>query len=406
MINSKILSWRFFFIVLLSIMGGFFGWYLVGQFLHSVANDAALRGIFGNTGNGWVGYLYRGVFLAVAGIFSFALGSAVFRRVEETGERLQVMSAREKLAVIAGLALGILVTAIVSIPIILAISDKWIAIVTALLLGLVVTYLSTAAALSMKEEIRLYMPPPGDDDTVPKEKYKVLDTNVIIDGRIADIARAGFIEGAMYVPGFILDELQHIADSSDDLKRQRGRRGLDILNGMQKEPNLTLVVRNFDRLAPPNEPVDNRLLRLAKALDGALITNDYNLNKVAELQGVPILNINELANALKPVVLPGEDMEVLIVKEGKEQTQGVGYLDDGTMIVVAGGRRHIGENVHVAVTSITQTVAGKMIFARVLEDERTNTNGGADEEGYDGSRGGGMRSYPRSGPRRPVRRDG
>ncbi len=402
--STKILSWRFLFIVLLSIMGGFFGWYLVGQFLATVAGDPALKGIFGAAGDGWVGYLYRGVFLAVAGIFSFALGSNIFRRIEQLGDRMRVMSARDKLAVISGLGLGVLVTAVVSIPIILAISNKMIAVTAALLLGLVITYLSTAAALSMKEEIRLYMPPNAEEDAIPQEKYKVLDTNVIIDGRIADIARAGFLEGPLYIPGFILDELQHIADSSDDLKRQRGRRGLEILNQMQKEQEQTLVVRNFDRYAPANEPVDNRLVRLAKALNGALVTNDYNLNKVAELQGVPILNVNELANALKPVVLPGEDMEVLVVKEGKEPTQGIGYLDDGTMIVVAGGRRHIGETVRVGVTSIMQTVQGKMIFARLIEDERNS----GDDDDYDGGNGGGggVRSYSRSGPRRPIRRDG
>lgn len=410
---GKFISWRFLFILLFAIMGGLFGWYLVGEFLRTIADDPTLRGIFGRRGDGWVSYTYRGIFLVVAGIFSFALGSAVFRQIEQTGERLRVMSAREKLALISGLVLGVTVTAFVSIPIILAIGNKLVAFTTCLLLGLVVTYLSTAAALSMKEEFRLYSPKAGDDDTPPQEKFKVLDTNVIIDGRIADIARAGFVEGPIYIPGFILDELQHIADSSDDLKRQRGRRGLDILNQMQKE--LTLTVRTYDRLAPPNETVDARLVRLAKGLNGALVTNDYNLNKVAELQGVPILNVNELANALKPVVLPGEEMTVMLVKEGKEHGQGVGYLDDGTMIVVAGGRRFIGDTVDVTVTSIMQTVAGKMIFARLREEERDRD----DEEEYDGSGGGnrgagpnggsggqGVRPYPRGGTRRPIRRSG
>jgi uncharacterized protein YacL len=287
------------------------------------------------------------------------------------------------------------------------IPNKVIAFVAALLVGMAVTYLSTAAALSMKEEIHFYMPPPKEEDKVPtNEKFKVLDTNVIIDGRVADVAKAGFVEGSLYVPGFVLEELQHIADSSDGLKRARGRRGLDILNQMQKE--LTLVVRTYDRLAPPGEEVDGRLVRLAKALNGALVTNDWNLNKVAELQGVPVLNINELANAIKPVVLPGEDMRVTIVKEGKEAGQGIGYLDDGTMIVVAGGRSLMGETVGVRVTSLMQTVAGKMIFAQLSDDESGDDgdDGRGSDNGYGNGNGAGMRPYSRGGARRPIRRNG
>jgi uncharacterized protein YacL len=201
---------------------------------------------------------------------------------------------------------------------------------------------------------------------------KILDTNVIIDGRIADICRTGVLEGPVYVPGFVLDELQQIADSSDSLKRARGRRGLDILNAMQKE--MSLVVRSFDgarNMAEP-EPVDARLVRLAKELGGTIVTNDFNLNKVAELQGVGVLNVNELANALKPVVLPGEEMAVTIIKEGKEPNQGIAYLDDGTMVVVESAKRHIGEKVMITVGSVLQTVAGKMIFG--------NLKGPADEE--------------------------
>ncbi len=214
------------------------------------------------------------------------------------------------------------------------------------------------------------------------EHCKILDTNVIIDGRIADVCQTGFIEGPIYVPGFVLEELQHIADSSDALKRARGRRGLDILNTMQKE--FPLIVRSYDhKLAHEDaqEEVDTRLVKLAKVLKGSIVTNDYNLNKVAALQGVAVLNVNELANALKPVVLPGEEMPVLIIKEGREQNQGVAYLDDGTMIVVEDGRRHIGESMEVVVTSVLQTVAGKMIFARLkgqynAEEEEGRESGG------------------------------
>ncbi len=191
---------------------------------------------------------------------------------------------------------------------------------------------------------------------------KVLDTNVIIDGRIADICKSGFIEGPIVIPGFVLEELRHIADSSDILKRNRGRRGLDVLNRIQKELNIHVQV--YERDPWGDLEVDSKLIQLAKTLDGRVVTNDFNLNKVAELQGVPVLNINELANAVKPVVLPGEEMSVHVIKDGKESGQGVGYLDDGTMIVIDGGRRHIGETIGVMVTSVLQTAAGRMIFAR------------------------------------------
>ena len=198
---------------------------------------------------------------------------------------------------------------------------------------------------------------------------KILDTSVIIDGRIADICKSGFIEGSLVIPGFVLEELRHIADSSDLLKRNRGRRGLDILNKIQKELDFQVEIseQDFEDVAE----VDSKLVRLAQVLSGKILTNDFNLNKVAELQGVAVLNINELANAVKPVVLPGEEMLVHVIKNGKEAGQGVAYLDDGTMIVVDGGKRHIGENIGVLVTSVLQTAAGRMIFAKPKVEEKT-----------------------------------
>lgn len=198
--------------------------------------------------------------------------------------------------------------------------------------------------------------------TATGAKCKILDTSVIIDGRIADICRTGFLEGTLVVPQFVLDELRHIADSSDSLKRNRGRRGLDILKLIQQEKTIEvkIVDTNFEDVAE----VDMKLLKLAQKIDGMVMTNDYNLNKVAELQNIPILNINELANAVKPVVLPGEEMTVTLIKEGKESNQAVAYLDDGTMIVVENGRRYIGETQGVLVTSVLQTAAGRMIFAK------------------------------------------
>jgi uncharacterized protein YacL len=199
-----------------------------------------------------------------------------------------------------------------------------------------------------------------------EENLKILDTSVIIDGRIVDVCETGFLEGVFILPQFILQELQHIADASDPMKRARGRRGLDVLHKIQKMSRIT--VRIVDEELPKVKEVDAKLVALAKLLHAKVITNDFNLNKVAELQGVPVLNINELANSLKPVVLPGEAMKVFILKEGKEYNQGVAYLDDGTMVVVENARRLIGKNTEVTVTSVLQTTAGRMIFSKLKED--------------------------------------
>ncbi|MCI0523698.1 MAG: PIN domain nuclease [Acidobacteria bacterium] len=206
-------------------------------------------------------------------------------------------------------------------------------------------------------------------DRAAKQSYKILDTSVIIDGRVADIAEAGFMGGVILVPQFVLRELQQIADSSDSAKRNRGRRGLDILQRIQKNSNLEVQIYEAD--FPNVREVDLKLIELGKQLNAPIVTNDFNLNKVAHLRGVEVLNINELANALKPVVLPGEIMKVFILKEGKEYNQGVAYLDDGTMVVVDNARRLIGKNIDMVVTSVLQTTAGKMIFGRA-EEQRSD----------------------------------
>jgi len=202
---------------------------------------------------------------------------------------------------------------------------------------------------------------------------KILDTSVIIDGRIADITETGFVEGPLLIPQFVLGELQHIADSSDPVKRTRGKRGLEVLHHIQKQVNVD--VRIVDTDYPMVKEVDAKLIELAKEVRGKIVTNDSNLNKVAELQGIEVLNINELANSLKPVVLPGEEMNVKILKEGKEMGQGVAYLDDGTMIVVDNGKRQMGRTVDVIVTSVLQTPAGRMIFARLKEEAGRESRG-------------------------------
>jgi len=268
-----------------------------------------------------------------------------------------------------------------------------------LVLAIPCIYLGSTIAMSMKEELFYFFPRLSGSrsegvQAQPPPRSKLLDTNVIIDGRIADICRTGFVEGPVYVPGFVLEELHLIADSPDALKRNRGRRGLDILNQMQAE--LKMLVQVYDDYGiemDPNDGVDQKLVKLGKHLEASIITNDFNLNKVAQLQGVQVLNINELANAVKPVVLPGEKMIVGIVKEGREPMQGVGYLDDGTMVVVQQGKEHIGETLRVTVTSVIQTLAGRMIFADVKGPARPEEDN-ADKD---------VRNYSGGGDRRKAR---
>jgi len=274
--------------------------------------------------------------------------------------RLQRLPAQDVLVGSLGLIVGLLIAnllglALVRIPLV----GSFLPAAGSVVFG----YLGLSLAMKKREELSsLFGFRRAGRDRAEVARPKVLDTSVIIDGRIADICQTSFLEGTLVIPAFVLEELRHIADSSDTLKRNRGRRGLDVLNRIQKE--LGRPVEIYDRDLGADLDVDARLIKLAKLLGGAIVTNDYNLNKVAELQGVKVLNVNELANALKPMVLPGEEMAVYIIKDGKESGQGVAYLDDGTMIVVDGGKRHIGETIDVLVTSVLQTAAGRMIFAR------------------------------------------
>lgn len=202
--------------------------------------------------------------------------------------------------------------------------------------------------------------------TTSQNQYKILDTSVIIDGRILDICATGFIDGILVIPNFVLKELQFIADSADSIKRNRGRRGLDILNKMQKDPNIKVKITDTD--FPEIREVDSKLVKLGKEMNARVVTNDYNLNKVAQFQGVKVLNINELSNSLKPIVLPGEEMRITLIKEGKDSNQGVAYLEDGTMVVVENGKGRIGDEVETVVTSVLQTTAGRMIFTRLKNE--------------------------------------
>jgi uncharacterized protein YacL len=227
-------------------------------------------------------------------------------------------------------------------------------------------------AVQKKDDLLNFFRPSRSPQPSVEEQFKpamparILDTSVIIDGRITDICHSGFLEGELVVPRFVLNELQGIADSDDSLKRNRGRRGLDVLNALQRQDRVEVRIEEAD--FPELAAVDSKLVALAKALNAPILTNDFNLNKIAELQGVKVLNINELANALKPVVLPGEALTVSLIKEGKEPGQGVGYLDDGTMVVVENGRKFLGQETETVVTSILQTPAGRMIFASLKEE--------------------------------------
>jgi len=276
------------------------------------------------------------------------------------------VSAQTMVAGLIGLIVGLIVAALISFPLSLlpAPFGQLLPFIGALFFA----YLSITIFVLRQNDIlgllrsRLATVIEDGGSAAAGGRNVLLDTSVIIDGRIADIAHTGFLFGPMVVPGFVLAELQHIADSPDGLKRQRGRRGLDILNRLQKEPGMPFRITDLD--VEGVRGVDDKLVILAKQMRCPILTNDYNLNRVAELQGVTVLNINELANAVKAVYLPGEDLEVHVLQEGKETGQGVGYLDDGTMVVVEAGREQIGRTVSVTVTKVLQTAAGRMIFAR------------------------------------------
>jgi uncharacterized protein YacL len=281
-------------------------------------------------------------------------------------QRIKQTPATDLVAAITGLVLGLLIAVLLSFPLSLLPSPfreilPMIAAVIFALLGMS-TLINRRRDFAQLFSGRLPLRSNEAPANLLDERSVLLDTSVIIDGRIADISRTGFLSGVMLVPRFVLNELQHIADSSDALRRNRGRRGLDILNRMQKDTARPLRVTDMD--VDEVREVDDKLIALAKRLKCPVLTNDYNLNRVAEIQGVTVLNVNELANAVRLVFLPGESMRIEIIQEGKEVGQGVGYLDDGTMIVVEEGRRYIGATINVIVTKVLQTAAGRMIFAR------------------------------------------
>jgi len=320
------------------------------------------------TGYAW--YSIMALFVLAAGFIGFILAPRItdvtLKVVDFMEGALQRMPLQDLIGGVAGLIIGLIIANLLGAPLVhLPWVGPYIPIVFSILFG----YLGLSLGIKKKEELRGLMSmwrvgsKQGRGDG-GKGLEKVLDTNVIIDGRIADIARTGFLEGTLIVPRFVLEELQHIADSSDLLRRNKGRRGLDILNQMRKEQGIKIEIRDFDGLDNKKD-VDYRLIQVCKRLDCPVVTNDFNLNKVAELVGVKVLNINELANAVKPLFLPGEEINgVDVIRDGKESGQGVAYLEDGTMIVIEGGKKYIGQRINVVVTSVIQTSAGRMIFAK------------------------------------------
>ena len=299
----------------------------------------------------WLGFL--GVLLVAASVL--AVDTFVRRK------RLETIS-----AVYFGIFIGLVLTYVLQLALtpLLPTPESAFADLLPLFLGTIVCYACISVLLQTKDDFRFIIPYVEFAKEVKGLMPYVLDTSVVIDGRIADVVETRVIDNQLIMPQFVIAELQGIADSNDKLKRGRGRRGLDILNRLRNDPEVDLQI--FDRDLPQfaGKPVDQKLVLLAKHLQGKVVTNDYNLNKVAKLHDVGVINLNDIANALKPVFLPGEDIQVRIVKAGEEMGQGVGYLEDGTMVVIEGGRNHIGENISATVTSVLQTSAGRMVFGR------------------------------------------
>ncbi len=298
--------------------------------------------------------------LAFAGVVLLAV-AVIVADVFVGQKRLDVIT-----SVYFGLIIGLFLTYVGKLALspVLPEENSPLATWTPMLLGMVLCYSCVSVLIQTRNDFRFIIPYVEFAKQIKGLKPLVLDTSVVIDGRIADVVETGVIDSQLIMPQFVISELQGIADSSDKLRRNRGRRGLDILNRLRSNQNIELVI--FDRELPEFEgqEVDQKLVLLAKHLEGKVVTNDYNLNKVAKLQNVGVVNLNDIANSLKPVFLPGEVIEVRIVKPGEESTQGVGYLDDGTMVVIEGGRDHVGEAVVATVTSVLQTSAGRMVFGK------------------------------------------
>lgn len=355
---------------LFTLIGGTLG-YILGAW----GNSTELLPKLGINNTGFISIIFVVLCIIFIGLIFYFISPFINSGIVKAMEYLERSAQKIPIVDIVFAGIGALIGLIISVLLSTLIRvDSIIITIISVIVTVIITVLFADICVRKKDEIihvfTSFKKPGANKDSKIKNvgdklSPKVLDTSVIIDGRIFDICQSGFIESTLVIPTFVLDELRHIADSSDSLKRTKGRRGLDILNKIQKELSIDVEIweGDFDDI----KEVDVKLLKLAQVLNGKVITNDYNLNKVAELQGVPVLNINELANAVKPVLLPGEVMKTQVIKDGKESGQGVAYLDDGTMIVIEEGRKYIGENIFVVVTSVLQTAAGRMIFAKPKE---------------------------------------
>lgn len=344
-------SFRQILTVILVCAGIVSGWF-VGQFYIEQMAEGKMFGLVDKQIN-IVGPQKLMLILLFIIIFAF-IGFIVEDYINKIKTEISEMDNNDKLNIILSLILGLILSACFKAALGLNLN-----LVTSCVIAFLLILVSYSALKSVTNQFTRK----GRGNHQSPIKY--LDTNVIIDGRILDVFKTGFIEGDIVVPKFILLELQTISDSSDSLKRARGRRGLEILNTMQKEMNLNILETSYDNI---RMEIDSKLMKAAKETGATIITNDYNLNKVATLQDIDVLNINELANSLKPIVLPGEQMKIAIMREGKEKEQGLAYLDDGTMVIVENARDRVGEIVNIEVSSVLQSVQGKMIFARILED--------------------------------------
>lgn len=342
-----------------------------------ITNLVYVASVFSKFQNDIVTFGANLIVIFLFALIFFLLSPKVFRSIENLlvvwEEELKRKSLTEIIWGVTGLTLGLIIAFLISQPL-YRIPIPYFGFAMSVVLYGMLGYLGLRIGLMNKDVLTMRMKEVTTNvpKKMTKEKSKmgkvegipkILDTSVIIDGRILDICRSGFLEGPLIVPVFVLEELQHIADSSDSLKRNRGRRGLDVIKAIQEEKKLDVMIYQGNYTDIPE--VDSKLLKLTKELRGKIVTNDFNLNKVATVQNIEVLNINELANSVKPTYLPGEEMEIQIVKPGKEQNQGLGYLDDGTMIVVENGKHLLGKTVEVIVTSALQTAAGKMIFAKL-----------------------------------------
>ncbi len=352
---------RIAFRIILTIMGAVGGFEL---FKIAVSSPIVATGLPFSLPSGiWFSVLGGIIFGLIFYFITPFVVDNVGRIAAWSDSKLKLIPTRDIVLGVCGLIIALLIGVLLNYPLG---RIPYVGPYLSLSITLILAYLGVTFILNRKDEFSFFtnqlLKRPVLSSGKKEKAGKILDTSVIIDGRILDISKTGFLEGEILVPGFVLEELRHIADSPDLLKRNRGRRGLDILNKMQKELDIpvTIINKDYEEISE----VDSKLVKLAQDEGSVILTNDFNLNKVCELQGVGVLNINELANAVKPVVLPGEEMLAHIIKDGKEIGQGVAYLDDGTMIVVEGGRRFIGDTIEVLVTSVLQTAAGRMIFAK------------------------------------------